>query len=195
MSFPNIDNIDLPLCFLAFGDEGLALGATFFAVYAAFQLTFGAAFVSGQISFQSLAKLPIVPATVLAVIFLFTDTAIPLWLANTTKLIGDLTIPLMLLTLGYSISQIRINKMIIPLLLSLVRLLMGFAVGVVLAWIFNLTGVDKGVVILQCSMPTAVFCYLFAQQYNQRPTEVAGIVIISTLVSFGALPLLLWYVL
>ena len=43
LSFPNIGNIGLPLCFLAFGDEGLALGATFFAVYAAFQLTCGAA--------------------------------------------------------------------------------------------------------------------------------------------------------
>ena len=37
--------------------------------------------------------------------------------------------------------------------------------------------------------------FLFAQLYNQRPTEVAGVVIISTLMSTISLPLLLAHVL
>ena len=195
LSFPNIGNIGLPLCLLAFGKEGLALGITFFTVYAVFQLTVGAAFVSRNFSMASLIKMPIIPATLVAVIFLVTDLSVPLWLYNTTKLIGDLTIPLMLFTLGVSLAQLKVAKLKVPLLLSLVRIIMGFGIGILLAEVFRLENAAAGVVILQCSMPAAVFCYLFAQLYDRRPEDVAGAVILSTLISFATLPLLLWYIL
>lgn len=195
LSFPNIGNVGLPLCYLAFGEEGLALAVTFFAVYVVFQMTIGAAFVSGSFSPKALLKMPIFPATILAAIFLFTGTPVPEWLFNTTKLIGDLTIPLMLITLGVSLSRLKVQRLKTPVFLSLLRLSMGFGVGVALVALMNLSGPAAGVVILQCSMPAAVFCYLFAQMYNQRPEEVAGIVIASTIMGFILLPALLWYIL
>lgn len=195
LSFPNIGNIGLPLCYLTFGNDGLALGATFFAVYAIFQMTVGVAFVSGSLSPKAFLKMPIIPATVLATFFLFSDNTVPLWLSNSAKLIGDLTIPLMLFTLGVSLSRLRIKRLKIPLLLSLLRLGMGFSVGLVLVALMKFTGPAAGVVILQCSMPAAVFCYLFAEKYDQRPEEVAGAVIFSTIVGFVLFPGLLWYVL
>lgn len=195
LSFPNIGNIGLPLCLLAFGQEGLAMGITFFAVYAVFQLTVGATFVSGNFTMATLIKMPIIPATLIAVIFLVSGIAVPQWLYNTTKLIGDLTIPLMLFTLGVSLAQLKVAKLKVPLLLSLFRILVGFGIGVLLASVFRLENAAAGVVILQCSMPAAVFCYLFAQLYDRSPKDVAGAVIISTLMSFATLPLLLWYIL
>jgi len=195
LSFPNIGNIGLPLCFLAYGQEGLALGITFFAIYVVFQMTIGAAFVSGSFSLASLFKIPIIPATIFASIFLFTEIQVPEWLFNTTKLIGDLTIPLMLFTLGVSLAQIKIRNLRIPLLLSAVRLCMGFIVGVALTKLFNLDGAEAGIVILQCSMPAAVFCYLFAQLYKRHPEDVAGTVVVSTLLGFMFLPALLWFIL
>ena len=56
-------------------------------------------------------------------------------------------------------------------------------------------GAARGVLILQCAMPVAVFNYLFALQYNNQPEEVAGTVVLSTALSFLSLPLLLWYIL
>ena len=41
-------------------------------------------------------------------------------------------------------------------------------------------------------MPAAVFNYLFAQLHGNRPEEVAGVVMLSTILSFLSLPLLLW---
>ena len=64
-----------------------------------------------------------------------------------------------------------------------------------LAWAFGLEGVERGVVILQSAMPVAVFNYLFAAEYGADPEGVAGMVVISTVLSFLSLPLLLWYVL
>lgn len=195
LSFPNIGNVGLPICYLAFDKEGLALGVMFFAIYVVFQMSVGVAFVSGSFSPKSLLRMPVIPATLIAALFLFTGTHVPTWLYNTTKLIGDVTIPLMLITLGVSLSHFKVKKFKIPIFLSILRLSMGFGVGVVLVYLLNLSGPAAGVVIVQCAMPAAVFCYLFAQLYNQRPEEVAGVVVVSTILGFTFLPALLWYVL
>lgn len=195
LSWPNVGNVGLPLCLLAFGDEGLALGIAFFTVYVVLQLTVGVAFVSGKFTLMSLLKMPIIPATLLASLFLFTGLEVPKWLFNTTKLIGDLTIPLMLFTLGVSLASLKIRGLKTAFGLSLLRLGMGVGVGLGIVWGMGLTGHAAGVVILQCSLPAAVFSYLFAQLYDQRPQEVAGLVIVSTFMGFASLPVLLWYVL
>lgn len=195
LSWPNVGNIGLPLCLFAFGEEGLALGVTFFAIYVVFQMTVGVAFVSGTFSPMALFKLPIVPATIVAAFFLFTDFQTPAPLYNTTKLIGDFTIPLMLLTLGVSLARLKVKHLKTAFFLSALRLGMGLGVGVVLVYAMNLSGPSAGVVILQCSMPVAVFCYLFAQVYDQQPEEVAGIVVVSTILGFFFLPVILWHIL
>ncbi|MDV7340555.1 AEC family transporter [Terasakiella sp. A23] len=195
LSWPNVGNIGLPLCLLAFGNEGLALAITFFTIYVVLQMTVGVAFISGTFSVQSFLKMPIIPATLLASMFLFTDLEVPGWVFNTTKLIGDMTIPLMLFTLGVSLASLQVGSLKTAIGLSVVRLAMGFAVGVGLVEIMGLTGAPAGVVILQCALPSAVFCYLFAQLHDQRPQEVAGVVIASTFMGFAVLPALLWYVL
>ncbi|SCA55345.1 Auxin efflux carrier protein [Candidatus Terasakiella magnetica] len=195
LTWPNVGNVGLPLCLLAFGQEGLALAIAFFTVYVVLQMTIGVAFVSGSFSPKSILKMPIIPATLLASLFLFSDLEVPVWLFNTTKLIGDLTIPLMLFTLGVSLASLKMGSLKTAVWLSVLRLGMGFGVGVALVALMGLSGPAAGVVILECAMPAAVFCYLFAQLYDQRPEEVAGLVIVSTFMGFAALPALLWYVL
>lgn len=195
LTWPNVGNIGLPLCLLAFGEEGLALAIAFFTVYVVLQMTVGVAFVSGSFSPKALLKMPIIPATVFASVFLFSSLDVPAWLSNTTKLIGDLTIPLMLFTLGVSLASLKMGSLKTAVGLSILRLGMGFGVGVGIVSVMGLTGPAAGVVILECALPAAVFCYLFAQLYNQRPQEVAGLVIVSTFMGFAVLPALLWYVL
>ncbi len=195
MVFPNVGNIGLPVCYLAFGQEGMALGITMFTVYAVFFMTIGVAIVSRSFAPKAILGMPIIPATLLAVFFLVADIKTPEWLYNTTKLIGDLTIPLMLITLGVSLSQLKVATLKTAVFLAFIRLIIGFGVGFTIVSLMNLTGAAAGVVILQCSMPVAVFCYLFAQMYDQKPEEVAGVVIISTMLGFSVLPALLWYVL
>ena len=52
-------------------------------------------------------------------------------------------------------------------------------------------GVLRGVILIQSTMPVAVFNYLLAQTYRQGPETVAAMVVFSTLLSFLTLPLLL----
>ncbi|MFD2207370.1 AEC family transporter [Kiloniella antarctica] len=195
LTWPNVGNIGLPLCLLAFGEEGLALAIGFFAVYVVIQLTIGVAFVSGQFSPKSLVTMPIIPATIIASVVLIGDLYVPEWVLNTTKLIGDLTIPLMLITLGVSLASLKVVNISRSIWLAVFRLAIGFAVGVGIAWGFNLEGTARGVVILQCALPVAVFCYLLAELYERQPEEVASLVVISTTISIVTLPVLMWFVL
>ena len=64
-----------------------------------------------------------------------------------------------------------------------------------LAALLDFSGVARAVLVLQCSMPAAVFNYLFAQRYARAPEEIAGIVVVSTLLAFALLPLLLGFLL
>lgn len=195
ITWPNVGNVGLPLCMFAFGKDGLALSVTFFAVYIVLQMTIGVAFLAGSFSLRSLLSMPIIPATLLAVMFLVTGISVPKWLYNTTNLIGQLTVPLMLFTLGVSLARLRLVSLKRSVGISFLRLSLGFATGVFLSYMMGLSGTAKGVVILQCSMPVAVFCYLFSQLYKRDPEEVAGVVIVSSFMSIAALPALLWFVL
>ncbi|MEY3659331.1 MAG: AEC family transporter [Pseudohongiellaceae bacterium] len=193
--FPNSGNMGLPLCLLAFGEEGLALGMTYFMVMTVFSFTLGVMITSGKLTLREFASNPTFVAVLITLLFLFTGTKPWVWVQNTTQLLGDFTIPLMLIAMGVSLARFRITSAGRSILIAALRLGMGFVVGVGVAELFGLTGVMRGVTILQSAMPVAVFSYLFAVRYNRSPEEVAGTVVISTLLSFATLPALLWYVL
>jgi predicted permease len=195
LMFGNIGNMGLPLSLFAYGHAGLALAIAVFAVGAVLQFTLGVWIASGKGSPMELLRTPILYAMAAAMAFMLTGQKPPLWLHNSTRLIGELMIPLMLLALGVSLASLRVASMGRAVAFSLLRLLGGFACGAAVAWAFGLTGAARGVLIVQSTMPVAVFNYLFAMAYNRRPEEVAGIVLISTLISFATLPLLLLAVL
>ncbi|MBT4932887.1 MAG: AEC family transporter [Rhodospirillaceae bacterium] len=195
MMFSNCGNMGLPLCLLAFGEAGLVLAIVFFTVSAIGQFTLGMMIPSGTLSFKALVRIPILYAVFIAVVFIVLKIDPPAVIANTTEILGGMTIPMMLITLGVSLARLRFNALARATGLSLLRLILGFGVGVGLSVVLGLEGVERGILILQSSMPVAVFNYLFAQRYNRSPEEVAGLVFISTALSFASLPVLLWFVL
>lgn len=193
--FPNIGNMGLPLCLFAFGETGLALGLTIFLVIFALQMSVGIMLVAGRGNLAELLKQPVLWATVCALVMVSTDLSLPVWLTNTTSILGGVTIPLMLITLGVSLAELKIARWKHSLLFSLIRVLGGFGLAVLVAGWFGLQGVDRGVLILQSSMPVAVFNYLLALRFKREPGEVAGMVLMSTLLAFVLLPFIVSYVL
>lgn len=192
--FPNAGNMGLPLCLFAFGDTGLALGIAFFTVTSLGNFTLGVWLASGDMSPVRLLRTPLIWAAVAGVAFLAAGITPPLWLANTTKLIGDFTIPAILIALGVALAQMRVENLARAILIGTLRLALGFAVGLALAHAFEFEGVARGVVILQCTMPVAVYNFLFAQRYGNHPADVAGGVVVSTVISFLTLPFLIAFV-
>lgn len=195
LMFANTGNMGLPLCLFAFGQKGLALAIAVFTVNATAQFTFGVLIASGHWSAGRLVRTPILYAVAAALVFMLTGIKPPPWFANTIGLIGGLTIPLMLLALGAALARLEITSLGRGLALSLLRLGGGFLVGFGIAEALGLEGAARGVLMIQSAMPVAVFNYLFAQRYEREPEEVAGMVLISTVISFATLPALLWWVL
>lgn len=191
MIFPNAGNMGLPLCLFAFGDVGLALAIAYFSVTSIANFTLGVWIASGRTSPVELLKTPLIYAVAAALVFMSFDLKVPLWIDNTCQLIGGLTIPLILITLGVSLAGLKVANLPRAFLLSLFRLGLGLGAGLAVASIFGFEGLERGVIVLQSAMPVAVFNYLFAQRYGNSPEQVAGLVVVSTTLSFATLPLLL----
>jgi hypothetical protein len=193
--FGNTGNMGLPLCLFAFGDEGLSLAVCFFATVAITHYSLGVWVWSGRVSVIELLRTPLFYGTLFGVAVLAADVAVPVWLRNTTQLLGGFTIPLMMITMGVSLAELRLHGLPRTVALSILRLGMGVAVGFALSAVLGLEGVARGVVVIQCSMPVAVFNYLFAERYNRSPEAVASLVVLSTMLAFALLPLLLGFLL
>jgi len=193
LMFANIGNMGLPVCLFAYGKEGLALAIIIFAVVCIGQFSIAIFLYSGSFSFISIVKNPVIISIVIASVLLVSDITPPQWIAKSTKLIGDITIPVMLITLGVSLQRMKVFNTGRALLLSITRTGMGFGVGVLVSYLFGFHGAARGVFILQCSMPVAVFNYLLAERYGKNAKETAELIIISTLLAIITLPLILQF--
>ncbi len=195
LAFSNSGNMGLPLCLFAFGEAGLTFAIVNFVVSSVISMTASGGFYSGRTSFDILYKNPLIYGVLAAIPFMVVGARLPAWLANTTELIGGMAIPLMLIALGVAISKLRMMFVAKSLGLSALKLVLCFGIGVAVAEITGLEGAARGTLILMFSMPVALHNYVYAQQFQHRAEEVAGMVLASTALSFLTLPLLLWAVL
>lgn len=194
LTFGNTGNLGLPLALFAFGDIGLDLAVVVFAVMAVFSFTIGVWVVAGGGSILKVVKEPMVAATLLGALFLWQGWQTPTFLTNTLELIGQLAIPLMLITLGVALGRLTPGNLSVNLVLSVAKATAtaGIAFGVGL-W-FGLDPVPLAVLTLQVATPVAVTSYLLAEKYEADSVAVAGLVVTSTALSVLYLPLILAFV-
>lgn len=193
--FGNTGNMGLPLCLFAFGEEGLALGITLFAVSAILNFTLGVSLAAGSVSPKQMVRMPILYAVAFSILILTTGLSLPSWVAETLRLLAGVTIPLMILALGVSLARLKIANLGQALVLSIVRIGVGAGLGFLVAALLGLEGTARGVLIIQAAMPAAVFNFLFAERYSAAGPQVAGVVLVSSLLSVASTPLLLLFLL
>ncbi len=193
--FPNVGNMGLPVCLLAFGQEGLALALAFFMVLSLAHFPVGILLAGGRQAggLKGLLRMPILYSVFLSLGLLWFDWQLPAPVFNSVELIGGMAIPLMLITLGVSLRRLQVRQWRQALFYSVMRIGGGLLVGLLVVWLLGLEGSERGVVLIQASMPVAVFNYLFAERFQRAPQAVAGMVVMSTLISFVTLPLLLYW--
>ena len=192
MMYPNTGNMGLPVSLYAFGNAGFAYAITVMVAVSLIQFTFGAMLASrsGR-PLRTLLRSPTVYAILIASGMLLTDTTLPRWLANTVDLISGFSVPLMLITLGASLASIQVRSLKSSLEFSLLRIPAAALIAFGVAQWLGLPPLAQSVLVLQMSMPVAVYNYLFAQRAQREPEYVAGLVFCSTLLSFVYLPVLL----
>ena len=194
--FPLTGSMGLPVCFFALGDEGLALAIVYFTIGAVGTFTVGVAIAEGSLSLRNLAGSPVLYSVAVAVVLQLLEVRLPQWIFNTADLLGGMVIPAQLVALGVSLLELRTGGALArSAALGLFRLATGVVVGIAVAALFGLQGTARAVVVIQSAMPVAVSSYLFAQRFNRKPEEVAGMIVVSTAVSFATMPILLWFLL
>ena len=135
--------------------------------------------------------MPMLYAITIGLVGSYFQIHLPTWFANTIGLVGGLTIPVMLLMLGGTLARLQIATLSRAIGLSALRIGAGTIIGVIVANLFHLPDTAKSVLILQCAMPVAVYCYLYAERWECDPEEVAGLVFLSTVASVITVPALL----
>jgi hypothetical protein len=190
LTFPNVGNMGLPVCLFAFGQTGLAVAMVYFIVTNVLQFTFGPAIASGKADLWAAVRSPVVIASFVSLGVKFSGVIIPPWIGNGVTLVGGMVIPLMLLSLGVALSRFRVGRIFHTFVFASLRIVLGVVVGWTVAYSLGMPPAMTGAVVVQSSMPVAVFNFLYAEMYDNDPQEVAGMVLLSTILSVISLPIL-----
>ena len=189
--FGNTGNLGLPLALFAYGDEGFGYAVVIFAIMGIYAFTLGVWLVSGGGSLRKTVQEPMVAATLLGALFLWQGWKTPPFLTNAIELIGQMAIPLMLITVGVAVARLEAGRIARMIWLSGIKVALCIAAGWAAGTYFALPPVAYAVLILQVTTPVAVTSYLLAAKYEADADTVAGMVVVSTLMSVGFIPLTL----
>ena len=187
--FMNSGNYGLPVVLFAFGEAALGYASVYFVTMTIFTYTIGILIASMgttdiKTSFINLLKLPTIYAVVIAFILIYTGWEIPIFLDRTITLLGDASIPSMLVLLGMQLANVRLPGISLPLLLAVsIRLIISPAVALLLTVIFGIFGPARMALITIAGMPTAVFTTVLSTEYDLNPSFVTAVVFTSTLLS------------
>lgn len=187
----NTGNLGLPVCFFAYGDAGLAYAMAFFSVQCLLVFSVGEAVLAGSSSLKPAMRSPILHAVWIGTLVRYLDLQVPKFLIDTTSLLGQLVIPVMLITLGVSLARMSVQGLPSIIRWSLLRTAIAIAIGFSIASLFGLEGVARGVLIIEAAVPVAVFNYLLAVKHDRDSNEVSGLILVTHLAAILYLPLIL----
>ena len=192
MMMNNVGNIGLPVCLLAFGNAGLSYALGFVVVVLVAIFTIGIWLPSGEFSGKKLLSQPVIYSVPIALYLMGTGTKLPGMVGEAVTILGGFAIPLMLITLGYTLATLNIGSLWRGCYLAVFHAAMAALVAFGLVHLFGLTGTERGVFILQCLAPVSVATYLWISIYQEDyAADVAGMILVSTLLTIVLLPLVL----
>jgi predicted permease len=190
----NAVNIPFPVTYFAYGAEGLIAATLFSIPHAILMNSLGIYIMAGQHwreNVKEVLKLPPIYATCLGLIFNLLGVKVPDLITRSLDFIAMIALPLVLLTLGYNLSKIKMSSFPVTLLASFLRVGIGLAMGLLAVNVLNITGVFRSVVILVSAMPAAAMASIYATKYNNEADLVSSVVFLTTLSSIIIIPLLL----
>jgi predicted permease len=187
--FMNSGNYGLPVVLFAFGDTALSYASLFFVTNAILAYSLGVVIISmGSASFsqavKNLLKVPLVYALGVALFFMRTGWEIPQFVSRTVTLLGNASIPGMLVLLGMQLHKANWAGKGKPLAVATVmRLLVAPVLMLLLARVFAISGPARQASVLQAGMPTAVLTTMLATEFEVEPALVTATVFLTTLLS------------
>jgi malate permease and related proteins len=194
ISLPNTVNIPFPIISLAYGPAGLLVATLYYIPNILMIYSLGVFIAAGKSwreNLKTMLKVPTIYTAILALVLNLLHVPVPEMITRPLDFIGSMVVPAVVVTLGYSLSQVKITSFPTTLLASVIRLGGGLALGFLTVYLFHLTGVFRSVVVLVSAMPAAVNTYMITAKYKNEPELVASVVFVTTVASLILIPFLL----
>jgi len=191
---PNTGNMGLPICLFAYGNEGLGVAGAIASIIILFHFTVGVFLASKRFNFEIILKSPAFYSVLLSILILYFQIPVPNFIVNTTMLLTYATIFLILMSLGIALTRLKVFSFNKALISSIARVILGPVVGLILIRLFNLSGIAAGVLLIQCSMPSAILNYLVGSMYSPKKVidSIASTIVVSTILSFITIPIVVF---
>ncbi len=195
--FPNTGNMGLPICMFAYGSQGLGVSASITSLIILMHFTVGVFLADRKFNLNVILKNPPFYAIIFSAIVLFYKVEMPVFVINTTEWLMYTTIFLILMSLGIALTRLKVFSVNKAIISSFTRMFIGPLIGIMLIWIFDLRGFAAGVLLIQCSMPSAVLNYLVGSIYSPKKVvdSVASTIVVSTIMSFITIPIVVYFAL
>lgn len=189
----------LPFFAAAFGNEGLAratlfdIGNTFmiftFTYYNA--IKYGENTHTDKIDWGKFLRLPPLWAMMIAFGWKLGGVSLPPLAFNFLNLIGQPTVPLVMIALGLYFEP-KANNLGKALLAVFVRMGIGLGIGMLLTTVLGLEGLTRTVVIVNSALPIGFNTLIFANLENMDREFAATCVSISIFIALFYIPLLIY---
>jgi len=194
---PNTGNMGLPICLFAYGSEGLGVAAAISSLIILFHFTLGVFLADRKFNFEVILKSPPFYTIIISVLLLYYEIELPVFIENTSFLLMYATIFLILMSLGIALTRLKIFSFSKALISSVCRLILGPIIGLSIIYYYELDGFAAGVLLIQCSMPSAILNYLVGSIYSPKKIvdNIASMIVVSTLLSFITIPIVVFFAL
>ncbi len=194
---PNTGNMGLPICLFAYGSQGLGVAAAISALIILCHFTLGVFLADRKFNINVILKSPPFYAILISIFLLYYQIKLPIFIENTTFLLMYATIFLILMSLGIALTRLKVFSATKAIFSSIARVIVGPIVGYLLIIFFDLEGFAAGVMLIQCSMPSAILNYLVGSIYSPKKIvdNIASMIVVSTIMSFITIPLVVFFAL
>ena len=193
--FMNAGNMGIPLAFFAFGQAGMQRATLMFVMITFLQYSLGIYILNGRGNWRESFRLPLIYAAVAGLLVNLAQVKIPEILLQPVAMLGQATIPIMLISLGYRLHEVDTLQWGHALGGAMVRVFGGFAAANIAVLAIGATGINRQVLLLYGALPAAVINFVLTEKYRQDPALAASIVVISTLLSVLTIPIVFWLIL
>ena len=191
---PNTGNMGIPICLFAYGSLGMGVAAAISSLVVLLHFTANIFLASKKFDIKVILKSPSTYAVIIAVSYLYFDITMPTFVINTVMLLGYAMIVLILMSLGVSLTQMKVFSIKSSLISSIGRVIIGPIIGFIIIKIFNLSGYAAGVLLIQSSMPSAILTYLIGSMYSPKEIvdNISSMIVVSTLMSLVTVPIIVF---
>ncbi|MBT9317223.1 AEC family transporter [Leptothoe spongobia] len=193
--FANVGNMGLPFVLFSLGEPGLERAIVYLVGSSLMTASVFPIVLKGEgilKGFRYTLCLPVLWAAIAGLLLQGSGTVLPIPLERGVTLLSEGAIPVALLMLGIQLSETPFVFGQYELMGAGLRLIVSPLLAFNIANLVGLTGIDRQVVVLQAAMPVAVNSLIWVTELGGDTIRVARTIVVSTLLSLGTLPIVLW---